>query len=192
MINFVVVGVPLIIITVYSSVINISNHIKNIKVFEKSISQANEYIQVYFPLSDKDKESMKEQMLNSFQGLSENILEDFTRYSIFFLGIFFLLIFEVSLAKYTLTKKAIEFTLLDYSLALVATIILFGVGIKKYQIILKNACNLLVKLEINYQDFQNKHNVISLLSLAISRASRKRYAYIFLFAIILSLSIFLR
>lgn len=197
-INFVFISIPVISTTIYSSVISISNNIKIIKIFNESIEKINNYVDYLGAdnLSNEEKENIIKQMMDYFLKLSTTFLEDFTRYSIFFVGIVFLFSFELTIGKITLAETGLAMTLIDYSFCWISIIIIFFCGAIEYQKIFTEACNLLLKIgdiENKFNEFKLKHNLTKLIGTGIWKIKTQAYFFpclsVIVFGIVLMFAI---
>jgi AAA-like domain len=176
-INFVIIGLPLIAITIYSSVISISNNIKSIRIFDRSIIKTNDYIQLVSPLAEHDKISINEDMLDAFKRLSNNFSKDFTRYFILFTGVVFLFVFELSLGRKTLSEMPLGWTLLDYSFCWISIIIIFFYGLIEYSKVFRQSHDLLLKTDGNLDEFKISYRPTSIVWRGILNIRNNRFAY---------------
>jgi AAA-like domain len=184
--NFAIITVCFIPITIYSSIMSISNNIKSIKIFDRSMEKTNAYIKLYTSVSETDKEDIEREMIDAFDGLSANFLKDFTRYSLLFIGIIFLFIFELTLGKSTLAEATLALALIDYSFCWISIIIVFFFGALEYQKIFKNSCKLLFEIDSNTNEFRNKHNLNRLIRRGILNIRSKKYIYLMMSTMIIA------
>jgi hypothetical protein len=183
-INFVSITVCFIPITIYSSIMSISNNIKSIKIFDRSMEKTNAYIKLYTAVSETDKEDIEREMMDAFDGLSANFLKDFTRYSLLFIGIIFLFIFELTLGKSTLAEATLALALIDYSFCWISIIIIFFCGALEYQKIFKNSCKLLFKIEGSLNEFKNKHSLTRLIRRGMLDIRNNKSIYLMISAMV--------
>ncbi|WP_281261342.1 AAA-like domain-containing protein [Chamaesiphon polymorphus] len=176
LVNFVAIGIPTVAVTIYSSIVNISTNIKSIRIFDKSMNKTKSYIQSY-PLSDRDKEDINEQMMDAFQDLFTSFLKDFTRYFTLFLGVILLFVFELNLGRKTLEQTPLALTLIDYSFCWISLIVIFFLGIGEYQKIFRDVRDLLVKIKSDYRVFENEYNLIRLIRRGVLNVRNKKYIY---------------
>lgn len=189
-INFVIISIPLISVTIYSSITSISNNIKSIKIFDRSMDKTNNYINLYSSLSDLDRENINQEMLEAFHSLSIDFLKDFNRYSMLLLGVLLLFVFELTLGKNTLAEATLAITLIDYSFCWVSIIIIFFCGAIEYQKIFVKSCDLLVTIEGGLNEFKSAHNLPRLIRKGILNTKNNKYVYLMMFGAMLC-SVFL-
>ncbi len=187
-INFIFISIPIISITTYSSVINISNNIKIIKIFNESIEKINNYVDYVGSecILIEDRETISNQMIDYFLRISNTFLEDFTRYSILFAGIIFVFIFESILGKITLAEIGLTMTLMNYCFSWIALIIIFFFGAIEYQKIFKQSCALLIKIgdvAENLYEFRARNNLMTLIRRGVVKIRNQEYIHIFFFII---------
>jgi AAA-like domain len=180
-INFVIISIPLISVTIYSSITSVSNNIKSIKIFDKSMERTNDYIKLHFSLSVSDREDINQEMLEAFNSLSINFLKDFNRYSMLLLGVLLLSIFEITLGKSTLAETTLAITLIDYSFCWVSIIIIFFCGAIEYHKIFVKSCDLLAKTEGNINEFKSIHNLPRLIRRGVLNIKNNKYVYLMMF-----------
>lgn len=187
LINFVILGVPLISITLYGSIYNIFIHNKGNKIVDKYLTETAKYIEDYSPISNKDQKNIQEDIRDGFARLFQQNLNYFTRYSLLFLGILFIFVCEARLGVSTLSEKAVVLTFFDYIFALVAILLILYHGLNNYRHLFKKTYNLLKGVDGNYQDFARQYNVVSFI-IKVIRAmfnyTKKPYTYALIIAAI--------
>jgi AAA-like domain len=180
-INFVIISIPLISVTIYSSITSISNNIKSIKIFDRSMGKTNNYIKLCSSLAGSDRENINQEMIEAFNRLSVSFLKDFNRYSMLLLGVLLLFVFELTLGKNTLAEATLAITLIDYSFCWVSIIIIFFCGAIEYQKIFVKSCDLLVAIDGNSDEFKNTQNLPRLIRKGILNIKNNKYVYLMMF-----------
>jgi AAA-like domain len=196
-INYVWIGIPVTLITTYSSVTSVSNNIKIINIFKESIEKVDCYVDYVRSenLRIEEKDNIVTQMMNYFEKLSVAFAEDFTRYSIILFSVLLLMIFEVTIGKNTITNTSLMIAMFDYSSCLISIILIFFCGASEYHKIFTQACNLLIKigdLEGNLNVFTMTHSLPKLIARGIFKIRDRQYIYHYLAAIIFALILMLR